>query len=214
MPERRTHFLINKPLQLRFMIFITTLLFAVTGVTLFSLYYGVWSGVLDAFTNEKIQSDLITASRLTQYEAARTPRGEITDPLSYFQQAEKMSARQREIFREILQDTNRKLMLPLGLLLLLVAWGSIYLSHKTAGPLYRFQTSLQEIRNKNFRFRIYLRKQDEAQSLGQEFNVTLETLDTLFASIKKIIAENNTDAKALSARLKDELSEVKTSADA
>src|SRR5574337_629496 len=31
------------------------------------------------------------------------------------------------------------------LLICLIAWGSIYLSHKIAGPLYRFQVSLEDL---------------------------------------------------------------------
>ncbi|HXV28670.1 MAG TPA: hypothetical protein VD913_06875 [bacterium] len=214
MVERRKHFLINKPLQFRYMAYITLTLFAISAVVVISLYIGIWGSVLDSFSDEKVRSDFLIASRITQYEQARiNVKSEPLSPLSFFKQAEKLSARQREIFKDILNDANRKIIAKLFILLFFIAWGSIYLSHKIAGPFYRFDATLGEIEQGNLQTRIHLRRFDEGQFLADRFNHVIETLDFTFSRFKNIVAENEGNPSRLSARLKEELAKFKTSVD-
>ena len=59
----------------------------------------------------------------------------------------------------------------------LIGFYSIVLSHKIAGPIYRFERTLQEVGQGNLSLRIHLRKHDELQELGAEFNRALAFLD-------------------------------------
>ena len=214
MKERRSHFLINRPLQLRYMAYITLTLLTVVLLVGTNLYFGIWGGILDAFSNESIRNDLLTASRLTQYEEARiTNATPSPEPLAYFKQAEKLSQRQREIFKEILNETNRKLLPKFLLLVFLLAWGTIYLSHRIAGPIYRVHRSLEEIGRGNLQIRIFLRKYDEAQFLSAGFNEALEKLDASLSRVKTIMRENESNPSRMVEDLKKELSNIKTSAD-
>ncbi len=214
--NRRRHFFINKPLQIRYMIHITAILVVVTSAVIVSLYFGIWGGVLDAFSDTQIREDLLIATRLTQYESARLPQETATAPsaLTFFKQAEKLSLRQREIFKSILDQTNKKLLTSFAILLVFIAWGSIFLSHKIAGPLYRFDTTLKEVKEGNLGIRIHLRKFDEAQFLSDRFNETIENLDFTFARLKNIIRENEANPERMTSRLREELSKIKTSAEA
>ena len=192
MQERRSQFLINKPLQLRYMAYVTMALLVVASIAIFSFYFGIWGGVLDAFSDAKFREDLLTATRLSQYESARlSPKTNMPVSLAFFDQAEKLTSRQREVFKTVLVDTNKKLIPRFVLLVLLIGWGSIYLSHKVAGPLYRFQLSLGEIQKGNMTVRIRLRQYDEAQFLGHQFNETLPYLDSTFAKLKNIVRVNS-----------------------
>ncbi len=211
--NRRRQFFINKPLQIRYMLYITLILSSVTAVIIFSLYFGIWGGVLDAFSDAKIREDLLIATRLTQYESARVPQETSPSALTFFKQAEKLSLRQREIFKSILDQTNKKLLTSLLVLLGFIAWGSIFLSHKIAGPLYRFDTTLKEIKDGKLGMRIRLRKLDEGQFLADRFNETIETLDFTFARLKNIIRENEENPERMKTRLREELSKIKTSAE-
>jgi methyl-accepting chemotaxis protein len=211
--ERRTHFFINKPFQTKFMVYFTGTLALISSILIISLYFGIWGGLLDAFSNDKVRTDLLMAARLSEYEAARVTPGQEKTPLSFFSQSEKLTQRQQEIFKEILDDTNRKLLPKLFLVLILIAWASIFLSHKIAGPLYRFYMGLDEIQKGNLKARIKLRKHDEARSLEKKFNETAETLDQTFTRLKNMAQESNSDPTRLTARLKEELSKIKTSAD-
>lgn len=211
--NRRRHFFINKPLQTRYMLYITGLLATVTSIVILNLYFGIWGGVLDAFSNTAIRDDLLIATRLAQYESARIPQQEAPSALTFFKQAEKLSLRQREIFKSILDQTNQRLLTMFFILLGMIAWGSVFLSHKIAGPLYRFDATLKQIDSGDLATRIRLRKFDEAQFLADHFNQTIENLDFTFARLKNIIRENETNPERMKSRLQEELSKVKTSAD-
>ena len=214
MLRRRRHFLVNKPLQFRYMAFITVTLLSISVISLVSLYIGIWASVLDSFSNEQIRNDLLIASRLTQYEEARQiTRSSGFSTLSFFKQSEKLSQRQREVFKRILDTTNRELFFKLLLLFILIAWGSIYLSHRIAGPLYRFQITLEEIAGGNMTTRIHLRTTDEAQFLATQFNSTTLYLDQLFSKVKNIARENADNPDRLVKRLDEELQKIRTSAD-
>ena len=214
--ERRRHFFINKSLQLRYMLTFSFILLVVTGASLASLYFGIWGEVLNSFSNGTVVNDLATASRLQQYEEARDVRTATPEPfstLSFFKQAERLSERQREIFNEILDRAHHKLVEKLFLLLLFIALGTVFLSHKIAGPLYRLHVGLDELAKGNVKMRIYLRKSDEAQFLGVRFNETAEHLDFVFGRLKNIVNENEANPARLTARLKEELAKIKTSAE-
>src|SRR3989338_3696399 len=122
MQERRSHFLINKPLQFRFMIYIITTLVTVSAVVILSFYFGICGGVLDAFSDSQVRDELLVASRLSEYESARiTGHEKAPSSLSFFKQANRLSLRQQEVFKNILDDTNRKLLPKFVFLLILIA---------------------------------------------------------------------------------------------
>jgi methyl-accepting chemotaxis protein len=61
--------------------------------------------------------------------------------------------------------------------LAVVAFLSIFISHKIAGPLYRLETAIQEVLESNDPAkRISLRKGDEFQTLADRLNQLLERL--------------------------------------
>ncbi len=213
--ERRHNFFVNKPLQLRYMAFLTAILFIILSVSLLSFYFGIWGNVLDAFSDERIQNDLFTASRLQQYEEARHPQAASSDfsSLSFFRQAERLSERQQEIFKEILNQTNRNLSGKLIFLLIFLAAGTLFISHKIAGPLYRLENLLGQVAQGDLSVRCHLRKFDEAKSVAHAFNLSQESLDRHVSRLKKIIRENEKNPQQLLSLLKEELSYFKTSAE-
>ena len=99
------------------------------------------------------------------------------------------------------------------ILFVFIAWGSIFLSHKIAGPLYRFQKTLLDIQNGNLNSRIALRKLDEAKTVAEDFNHTIAYLDAKMQRLKSIVQQHENNPQQLVAQLKDELSKIKTSGD-
>ncbi|HOG23771.1 MAG: hypothetical protein BWY44_01223 [Candidatus Omnitrophica bacterium ADurb.Bin292] len=210
--NRRRHFFINKPLQLRYMLSVTVPLLLICCVAIFGFYIGIWGSVLGAFTNEAMRDDLLTASRMVEYEQARYQTAhEGFSLLSLFKETEKLGQRQREVFHEILNETNRAIAWKLLLLLVLTAWGTIYVSHKIAGPLYRFSKTFSDVERGNYRTRIFLRKGDEGHPVAKEFNAAIESADRLLSDLKTA-AQNPDQAQAL-ATIKAKLDPIKTSAD-
>lgn len=211
--ERRRHFFIDKPLQVRYMLPISLALFVVTTAALINIYSGIWAGVLDAFSDQQFQNDLLTALRLQEYEEARIlaePTEEPFSMLSFFRQAERLSGRQREIFRDLLQETNGRLVGKLIFLFILMAVGTIFLSHKIAGPLFRFQKILEGVASGDLRQRCLLRKFDEAKPVAHSMNQAVEALEASVLRLKRIVGENEKNPGRLVSLLKDELAKFKT----
>jgi methyl-accepting chemotaxis protein len=188
--HKRTHYLINRPLQLRYMFFILILLLTVMGATVASMYYGIWGSVLRELSDEGIRNKLIIANRIYQYEKVRqnepAPAAEAQPAsLSFIRETELLSAREREVFKEILGRTNRRLMLYFAVLLGFIAWVTVFLSHKIAGPLYRFEQCFQQLEQGDLTVRARLRKHDEAIWLAEKFNRMAERLDHHVNELKR-----------------------------
>lgn len=66
---------------------------------------------------------------------------------------------------------------------------SLFLSHRIAGPLYRFEKSIEEVIKGNLSFRIRLRKKDEAKELAEAMNRMIETLSSRLSQIRVISNE-------------------------
>ncbi|MFH0984211.1 MAG: hypothetical protein V1882_01615 [Candidatus Omnitrophota bacterium] len=209
--NRRKHFFINKPLQIRFMLAVIIPLFLINFVALAGLYFGIWSKVLETFSNDQTLNDLVTASRMVEYDQARRPAtARHFSSLSFFLQTEKLSQRQREIFKGILDDVNRSLFWKFSLLLVLLGWGTIFISHRVAGPFFRFSKAFNEVERGDYRARVSLRKRDEGHPVAQEFNEAMEKTDHLLSDLKTLALEK--DAPQAVVKIKEKLSTVQTSA--
>ncbi len=100
--NRRRHFFIDKPLQVRYMLTVSAPLLVICFVAIFSFYIGIWGRVLGSFSDEQTCTDLLTASRMVEYEQARYPgtaKSSDFSMLSLFKETEKLSQRQRDVFK-------------------------------------------------------------------------------------------------------------------
>jgi len=70
---------------------------------------------------------------------------------------------------------------------------ALFFSHYIAGPIYRFEKTLEQMRDGNLNVHVRLRKHDELQEVADVFNQALASLrhkikkdrDTIFASLDK-----------------------------
>lgn len=97
----------------------------------------------------------------------------------------------------------------------------ILLSHRIAGPLYRFEEDLKEIGSGNLTKRVNLRKTDQLIELKEALNTLVESLDQRLRHIKnrlemakKILAEKDSPENAAKMRkalelLEDEIDQFK-----
>lgn len=53
-------------------------------------------------------------------------------------------------------------------------WVAIILSHRAAGPMYRFKKTFEQIRGGDMAARIHLRPHDDFQDVAQEFNLMMD----------------------------------------
>lgn len=210
MKNMRRHFFIDKPLQTRYGFYIATTLFLVCGISVLSLYLGIWGSVIESFSDKQLFEEIKTAARIEDYEHSREPVvDEKLSSLRLFREIDLLSARQREIMKEILERTNSKLLPQAFVLILLIACGSIFLTHKIAGPFYRLKKSLESIQNGELATRIHLRKHDEGLQVADSFNQMAKTLDDTISRIRQIAHESN--ASEIKQKIESELSKFKTS---
>ncbi len=63
---------------------------------------------------------------------------------------------------------------------------SMFLTHRFAGPLYRFERTLESLIEGNLKCRIHLRKKDEAKEMADLFNVLIERLSINLKEIRRM----------------------------
>ena len=186
--NKRKHFFINKTLQGNYILYIVATLVIVATVAGISIYFGMWNAVLQNFSEENIKSRLELSTRLREYASARDELTNEQMTLSMIKEIDLFAAREREILNDMLKNAYKDLA-PLFIpLIIFIGWGSIYITHKIAGPLYRLKDSLQKLCDGKCNFRIQLRKHDQAQFLVPLFNAFLMKLDTSFAKLKSLTA--------------------------
>jgi methyl-accepting chemotaxis protein len=96
-----------------------------------------------------------------------------------------------------------KTALYLGLMLLI----SLYVSHRFAGPIYRFEKSAQVVSGGDLTHRVALRTGDELMELQEEFNAMLSGLQVLVQKDRNL-------AQRLSERIEEIAKKLPESADA
>ncbi len=213
MKNRRKHFLVDKSLQLHYLFYIVIALAVVSTVGMTGSYFGIWSSVTKAFSEESLRETMVTAAQINEYEQARRPStGKQPLPsIRTYQETSLLSERQKELIQEIMDQTNQK-MLGLGvLLLILIGWGSIFLTHKIAGPIFKLAQYFQELGKGNLAVRIRLRKFDEARNLELRFNEMAAALDATVGKMKRIVREAPCETAV--EELRKELAKLKTTSD-
>ena len=210
MRNQRRHFFIDKSLQSRYAAYVAATLFVVCAAAVIGLYFGIWGSVIESFSEGQIYNEIRTAARIQDYEHARTPSAADTklSSLRLFKEIDLLSARQREIMEDILNNANKKLMWQGFLLIVFIGCGSIYLTHKIAGPLYHFRKSFDAVKSGELGTRIHLRKHDEAISVANAFNDMMQSIDGSVSTLKKIARESS--PAELKQKLESELSKLKT----
>jgi methyl-accepting chemotaxis protein len=95
-------------------------------------------------------------------------------------------------FAPLFASVNHTMILILILFMILAAVVSVFVSHSMAGPIYRFEKTLQALSQGDFTLKVGLRKTDEFKDLAQTMNdMIAELRDSLVADaglIKEVVA--------------------------
>lgn len=182
-PHKRRRYLVKRGLQLKYMGTIVFTLVLVSLVGGLGLYFGIWGSVIQEFSEMKLAQDFETAARISAYERVRIRLSE-AQWTKLFREAELLSEHQKEQFAEILRRANANLIPKLLILIAAIGCGSIFLSHRIAGPLYRFEKSVRAIGEGDLTVRFKIRKSDELSGLAGELEHTASGLERMVSSIK------------------------------
>jgi methyl-accepting chemotaxis protein len=87
----------------------------------------------------------------------------------------------------IWSNVNILLFVRVPILVVFVSLFSLILSHKIAGPVYRFEQSSKRIANGDLSLRIKLRQGDELKELADIFNKMTENLEMFVVKDREVI---------------------------
>lgn len=199
---KRTHYLINKGFQLKYTIVIVATLLAVMLVSGVGIYVGMMSSIVENFSKFKISENLENAKRIAGYEEARYNKGDFRLE-KIFREAELLSAKDQETLHNALNSVNRSLAPKMAVLVLLIFIGGIFISHRIAGPMYRFEKNAEAIRSGDLSVNFYVRKGDELKHTAMTLEEMLESLRHDIEKMKKSADDGNLDEiKAVLAKYK------------
>ena len=181
---KRYHFLVKKGFQLKYtLLVLVTLLFVMT-VSGVGIYLGMWGSIIENFSEFKVSQDLETAKRIAGYEDARYTKGDYRLN-RVFREAELLSEQQRETISNALNAVNKSLIPKIIILAGIIFLAGIFISHKIAGPMYRFERSAEAVKDGNLKIHFKLRKGDEMRKTASVLESMVESLRHDISSIKQ-----------------------------
>lgn len=98
---------------------------------------------------------------------------------------------------------NTIILVKLGLYLVLILLISLYVSHRFAGPIYRFEKSAQLVSSGDLTHRVSLRTGDELLELQEEFNGMVAGLQALIQKDRNLVSRLSERLSAAVKKLPD-----------
>jgi methyl-accepting chemotaxis protein len=194
---KRKKFFINKRLQIRYMIsLLIPMLILIVFIGLV-MYYSQYK-FLQATTKEmskELKNVLITNQMYIEDEAERNKKSvmEIKERLGRYMSGEGAFS------KSLLQTAYKILFMGLFVVIVELAFLTIFISHKVAGPVYRLEKFAEDFRNGDFTSRIYLRQGDELLDVASDFNKTGDFIRDRVKQLADLSAQMLEAAKAAGA---------------
>lgn len=190
--QKRTHYLINRKFQLKYTIAMVAMVTAIMLATGVAIYVGMWSSIIENFSQFKVSENLETAKRIAGYEEARYQKGDFRLE-KIFREAQLLSAREKETLHNALNSVNKSLIPRIMVLIAIIFLAGIFISHRIAGPMYRFEKSAQAIRNGDLSVNFNVRKTDEMHEDAIALEEMVESLRKDIEEMKKLADEGKAD---------------------
>ena len=101
-------------------------------------------------------------------------------------------------------------LITLALISIAVIAVTLFVSHKIAGPMYRFENELKQVSQGNLTKHITLRQEDQMTDIGDELNVMIASLHDRVAEIQSHVDRlvETADAQSLPAETVDQLKQL------
>jgi len=173
--HRRTQYLIKKRFQLKYTIAMALMFTTIMATTGVGMYLGLWSSIIENFSQFKVSENMETAKRIAGYEEARYGKGDFRLE-KIFREAELLSAKEQETLHSALRSVNRSLAPKVVILIGVLFIASILISHSIAGPMHRFEKSAQAIRDGDLSVNFNIRKTDEMKDAAFSLEEMVESL--------------------------------------
>ncbi|MEK6793954.1 MAG: hypothetical protein AABZ39_04205 [Spirochaetota bacterium] len=179
---KRTKYLINRKMQMRIMLNVFITVFVLTSILSLSIYYVVYSRLSQGVSMGKDKIENIdggegaSAINRVKHMAKATKFLDVTKDNMYV-------------------DIIKIFALNVIFSFIVVVVSFLFISHRFAGPAYRFERAFESLSDGDLAGTINLRKNDELQDLSLKFNDMLSVLNGRIASAQK--AAHDGDNKAV-----------------
>lgn len=210
MDIKRKKYLINKDLQGKFMAILITLNIIVALVVGLFLYGGIYSAVSRQFSERVLKENLDIVGRIEDYEAARA-NDVLSQANRLARQAQLLGDYEKKLFLKSLREIGVGLIPGFLAILAVIAIGSVFMSHKVAGPLYRLEKYVRAIAEGDLTLKFKLRKGDELLKLADELETMTRSFEAMVGKVKGSISEiqNTTADVSEHVKTQDEISREK-----
>lgn len=203
-PYKRRSYFINKRFQLKYTLIVLISLISVMLITAAGMYIGLWASIAEYLNESNVSQDLETAKRISGYENVRYKKGDWRlDKTS--REAELLSREQRNTLEGALDAVNESLIPKIVMLIFFLFLAGIFVSHKIAGPMYRFEHSAEAIKNGDLTVNFNIRKNDAMKKTASTLE---EMLDALRSDIERLKAAKDALKKGYSEAALREIEDV------
>jgi methyl-accepting chemotaxis protein len=185
---RRKQYIIKPLFQLKISFIIVMTLLLATLITAASLYFSILNSVLPEFSTDKLKQRIEIAADMRMRQVARySPEVESSREFEMFfpETAKMLSDYETQIVVQVLHEVNKNLIPWIMVLIALILSFGIFLTHRVAGPIYRFEQTIKNAMEGNLNTRIKLRWADEFKLLASSINDMLNSFSQRFIKLKK-----------------------------
>ncbi len=196
----RQRYFVKAGLQLRYMAMLFAGMCTASVAVGWLLYVHIWGAVIPEFSEAKLAEKLSTAVRMREYEEARRgPQAEQT--LGVFKEAKLLSAHEQSVVAGILRAANARVLPRLLIIMLAIGLASIVVSHKLAGPVYRFERSVNAMADGRLDLHFTLRRGDELCDLAEALERLAESLRERLGRSAVLVRRLSSGLESLSKRV-------------
>ena len=185
---RRKQYIIKPVFQLKISFIIVITLLLATLITASSLYFNILNSVLPEFSTDKLKERIEIAADMRMRQVVRYSP-EITEnnefQMFFPETAKMLSDYETQIVVQVLHEVNKNLVPWIMVLIALILSFGIFLTHRIAGPIYRFEQTIRDAMGGNLNTRIKLRWADEFKVLASSINDMLNSLSQRLLKLKK-----------------------------
>ncbi len=193
---KRKSYFINKKLQIRYLLTLIIPLIIIMvfiGAVMFYSSRAILYSTVDKISGD--MGDIIKSKNSVMHESkSETEKNSLV--IEEIRKKLNSYKTDKQVFsKNLLKKANILLLWGLLLVLLELAVLSIFVSHKIAGPIYRFEKFAEEVSNGNLTGKIILRQGDELTQIAEKFNSMLTKIRERLKKIRDCSQDLATSCK-------------------
>lgn len=198
---KRTRFFINRKLQGRYMVSFSIPMFILVFFIGIVMFYSA---------NSVIRSTIIQVGKEI-HTKIRSQRMFVTDPAEQnrkiVEQLDEYAALQREgkmkgFYKHIVGSMIRVMLIGLVIVIIELGLLSIFVSHKIAGPIFRFEKFAEDLEAGDFNARVRLRGGDQLTDTAEKFNKMADAVQNRITDAKDLMEKAEKDPAGAAEYLK------------